>query len=80
MYECFESIVMIDREKYAFQNPYFFILLQNKKTDTFVSVFIVVEVTGFEPAASWSQTKRSTKLSHTSMFVSADNVYYYICS
>lgn len=39
MYECFESIVMIDREKYAFQNPYFFILLQNKKTDTFVSVF-----------------------------------------
>ena len=24
-----------------------------------------VGVTGFEPAASWSQTKRSTKLSHT---------------
>lgn len=31
MYECFESIVMIDREKYAFQNLYFFIILQNKK-------------------------------------------------
>lgn len=25
----------------------------------------MVGVTGFEPAASWSQTKRSTKLSHT---------------
>ena len=28
--------------------------------------FFVVEATGFEPAASWSQTKRSTKLSHAS--------------
>ena len=27
-----------------------------------------VEVTGFEPAASWSQTRRSTKLSHTSPY------------
>ena len=27
----------------------------------------MVEVTGFEPATSWSQTKRSAKLSHTSM-------------
>ena len=26
----------------------------------------MVEVTGFEPTASWSRTKRSTKLSHTS--------------
>ena len=25
----------------------------------------VIGVTGFEPAASWSQTRRSTKLSHT---------------
>ena len=29
----------------------------------------VVEVTGFEPAASASRTQRSTKLSHTSLFV-----------
>ena len=27
----------------------------------------MVGVAGFEPATSWSQTKRSTKLSHTSM-------------
>lgn len=27
----------------------------------------MVEVTGFEPAASWSQTKHSTKLSYTSL-------------
>ena len=39
MYKCFKSLVMLDREKYTFQNPYFFIPLQNKKTDTFVSVF-----------------------------------------
>ena len=26
----------------------------------------MVEVTGLEPAASWSQTKHSTKLSYTS--------------
>ncbi len=30
---------------------------------------IVVEVTGLEPAASASRTQRSTKLSHTSLFV-----------
>ena len=29
---------------------------------------IMVEVTGFEPAASASRTQRSTKLSHTSIF------------
>lgn len=29
----------------------------------------LVEVTGFEPAASSSRTKRSTKLSHTSEYV-----------
>ena len=28
-----------------------------------------IEVTGFEPATSASRTQRSTKLSHTSMFV-----------
>ena len=28
--------------------------------------FSMVEVTGLEPAASWSQTKHSTKLSYTS--------------
>ena len=28
----------------------------------------LVGVTGFEPAASWSRTKRSTKLSHTPVF------------
>ena len=27
----------------------------------------MVEVTGLEPAASWSQTKHSTKLSYTSL-------------
>ena len=30
-------------------------------------LFPMVEVTGFEPAASSSRTKRSTKLSHTSI-------------
>ena len=29
----------------------------------------VVEVTGLEPAASWSQTRHSTKLSYTSLLV-----------
>ena len=32
-----------------------------------ISVIIVVEVTGLEPAASASRTQRSTKLSHTSL-------------
>ena len=31
--------------------------------------FLLAEVTGFEPAASWSQTKRDTKLRHASIFV-----------
>lgn len=28
---------------------------------------MMVETTGFEPATSWSRTKRSTKLSHVSI-------------
>ena len=35
----------------------------------------MVGVTGFEPAASWSRTKRSTKLSHTPVFFFR-KVYY----
>ena len=31
----------------------------------------MVEATGLEPAASWSQTKHSTKLSYASIFFSA---------
>ena len=31
----------------------------------------VVEVTGLEPAASWSQTRHSTKLSYTSLSLNA---------
>ena len=29
------------------------------------AAFWIVGVTGFEPATSWSRTRRSTKLSHT---------------
>ena len=38
---------------------------------------IMVGVTGFEPAASWSRTKRSTKLSHTPFFHALE--LYHIC-
>ena len=31
-------------------------------------MLLLVGVTGFEPAASWSRTKRTTKLCHTSLF------------
>ena len=39
--------------------------LCKKNKATVVALTLVVGVTGFEPAASWSRTKRSTKLSHT---------------
>ena len=42
-----------------------------------VGSFIMVGVTGFEPAASWSRTKRSTKLSHTPFFHALE--LYHIC-
>ena len=32
-----------------------------------ISIWKLVEATGFEPAASWSQTKHSTKLSYASL-------------
>ena len=35
----------------------------------------MVGVTGFEPAASWSRTKRSTKLSHTPIFIFRKGYY-----
>ena len=34
-------------------------------TIALLSLLGIIVVTGFEPAASWSQTRRSTKLSHT---------------
>ena len=40
----------------------------NAKKDLPKQILLMVEVTGFEPAASSSRTKRSTKLSHTSKF------------
>ena len=42
------------------------------------SLFFMVEVTGVEPAASWSQTKHSTKLSYTSFLFFVPD--YYIIS
>ena len=38
--------------------------LRNISQD-FFGIATVIGVTGFEPAASWSRTKHSTKLSHT---------------
>src|SRR5947207_8498545 len=37
----------------------------NAKTRNFINPIGKVGVTGFEPATSWSQTTRSTKLSYT---------------
>ena len=37
-------------------------LAKKEKTFDFSKVFILVEVTGFEPATFWSRTKRATKL------------------
>ena len=41
-------------------------LAKKEKTFDFSKVFILVEVTGFEPATFWSRTKRATKLRYTS--------------
>jgi hypothetical protein len=34
----------------------------------FVSLFVLVGMTGFEPATSWPPAKRATKLRHTPLF------------
>ena len=39
---------------------------KKEKTFDFSKVFVLVEVTGFEPATFWSRTKRATKLRYTS--------------
>ena len=39
--------------------------ISRKKKRTAAQSFSFLGVTGFEPAASWSRTKRSTELSHT---------------
>ena len=41
------------------------IAMTKNRRRTFVLRRFLVGVTGFEPAASWSRTKHSTKLSHT---------------
>ena len=38
---------------------------RRKNKRTLLRPFVFFGVTGFEPAASWSRTKHSTKLSHT---------------
>ena len=43
-------------------------LAKKEKTFDFSKVFILVEVTGFEPATFWSRTKRATKLRYTSKY------------
>ena len=45
---------------------------KKEKTFDFSKVFILVEVTGFEPATFWSRTKRATKLRYTSIKNGAD--------
>ena len=40
--------------------------------------FCIIEVTGFEPATSWSQTRRSTKLSPTSKDFSINGFKYFV--
>ena len=48
-----------------------FLLKSTKRPSAYADgLFQMVEVTGFEPAASSSRTKRSTKLSHTSKSLS----------
>ena len=49
-----------------YKRPRVLILIQKKKTKTAKadSVFLV-GVSGFEPEASWTRTKRDTKLRHT---------------
>ena len=42
------------------------VIIYQQKTKAYPkNGYAMVGVTGFEPAASWSRTKRSTKLSHT---------------
>ena len=37
----------------------------NKKKAAKAALFLLVGVSGFEPEASWTRTKRDTKLRHT---------------
>lgn len=39
--------------------------LKKQKKDIHTDILLRIGVTGLEPAASWSRTKHSTKLSHT---------------
>ena len=41
------------------------------------NILVLVGVTGFEPAASWSRTKRTTKLCHTPRKVTV--IFCFLC-
>ena len=54
---------------FTFLNSAHHIISSKKQKERMnLSFCFLVEVTGFEPAASWSRTKRTTKLCHTSLF------------
>ena len=66
---CRGKLIKIRHRLFAFGYPFG---IANRFTLTFYIYYIkifyknqLVGVAGFEPAASWSQTKRSTKLSYT---------------
>ena len=54
--------------------------LNQKKQRPSLTVFIfLVGVTGLEPMASWSRTKRDTKLRHTPIFKCSSIIYQNFC-
>lgn len=62
---------------YQLLNLFMFLSSDYKKIRTrFASGFYLVGATGLEPAASWSQTKHSTKLSYAPKC--SDFIYYTI--
>ena len=71
-YQCSVYIFPAVRHKKLWFSPQ---LYKQKKTTDFSVV--VVGMTGFEPAASWSQTRRSTKLSHIPLLLSQQRKLLY---
>ena len=59
------------------QNPT--IRIKKNTPTTRIDVLFLVGVTGLEPMASWSRTKRDTKLRHTPLFKCSSIIYQFFC-
>ena len=54
-------------------------ILDSTMISAVFTIYALLDATGFEPATSASRTQRSTKLSHASISLWHNNIFFKVC-